>query len=175
MSSCRELFCVIRIINIIKHINIITQKNRLFIYFSLLYENNSDIANCFGVPMRGYFMSFNKAVERKAKLELEIEQMQKQIQIVKNQVSNEKRKMQARTKIMIGAEVLRISQTNDEVKMFAKALADKFSKTNPIIYKFMLKEFPHLQLDKVPPEEEKVLKIEAPKPKKNGSLKKSTS
>ena len=120
-------------------------------------------------------MSFNKAVERKAKLELEIEQMQKQIQIVKNQVSNEKRKMQARTKIMIGAEVLRISQTNDEVKMFAKALADKFSKTNPIIYKFMLKEFPHLQLDKVPPEEEKVLKIEAPKPKKNGSLKKSTS
>ena len=120
-------------------------------------------------------MSFNKAVERKAKLELEIEQMQKQIQIVKNQVSNEKRKMQSRTKIMIGAEVLKISQTNDEVKNFVKALAHKFSRTNPTIYAFMMKEFPHLELGKATPEEENVQKLEAPKPKKKGSLRKSTS
>ena len=120
-------------------------------------------------------MSFNKAVERKAKLELEIEQMQKQILLIKNQVSNEKRKMQTRTKIVLGAELLKMSKNDDEVKNFVRLLAEKFSNSERSVYDFMIDEHPHLELKKITQEEEKVQKIETPKQKKKGSLRKSTS
>lgn len=91
-------------------------------------------------------MSFNKAVERKAKLELEIEQMKKQVLLIKNQVSKDRRRRQAHSKIVLAAEMLKMSLKDDEVKNFVRLLADKILPSNIEAYEFMITEYPHLEL-----------------------------
>lgn len=91
-------------------------------------------------------MSFNKAVERKAKLELEIEQMKKQVLLIKNQVSKDRRRRQAHSKIVLAAEMLKMSLKDDEVKNFVRLLADKILSSNIEAYEFMITEYPHLEL-----------------------------